>query len=347
MRDAQSPILKLEYSLAGGPWQLVYPADGLADSPEERYEIPLASDADAARIVVRATDLLAERHRAAAAIDRSTDTASRVHFGADAPYSSRGERWWTASGLAPTATSVSPKRNRLMLVEQRLGVAAIVGVHRCQVDDVALRRVSAIGERVDEVALRSACRASPASRERRRDVECVVAGSPISTSISACSASSPPASLTSEQHARRRAEVADQRRERVFAHRRRSEQRADGEQNTVETNVAATEPPPTIDPVPVVDARGGNTPRHDCADSARDPADDARRQPEHGRHRRHPLRRRAQHVADPAQRRPTASAQRRHELEVLRHAEHRRAPAARRRRTRRIVANARHLHATR
>ncbi len=58
VRDVTSPILKLEYSLAGGPWQLVYPADGLADSPEERYEIPLANDADAARIMLRATDLL-------------------------------------------------------------------------------------------------------------------------------------------------------------------------------------------------------------------------------------------------------------------------------------------------
>ena len=56
--DAQSPIQKLEYSLAGGPWQLVYPLDGLADSPEERYEIPLAAEADAARLMLRATDLL-------------------------------------------------------------------------------------------------------------------------------------------------------------------------------------------------------------------------------------------------------------------------------------------------
>ena len=41
--------------------RLVYPADGLADSPEERYEIPLANDADAARIVLRATRSAAER----------------------------------------------------------------------------------------------------------------------------------------------------------------------------------------------------------------------------------------------------------------------------------------------
>jgi hypothetical protein len=58
VQDALSPIQKLEYSIAGGPWQIVYPADGLADAPHERYEINLASDADAARIVVRATDLL-------------------------------------------------------------------------------------------------------------------------------------------------------------------------------------------------------------------------------------------------------------------------------------------------
>jgi hypothetical protein len=56
--DATSPIDKLEYSVGGGPWQLVYPATGLADSPDERYDIPVATDADLARLVVRATDAL-------------------------------------------------------------------------------------------------------------------------------------------------------------------------------------------------------------------------------------------------------------------------------------------------
>lgn len=58
VRDAQSPIQKAEYSLGGGVWQLIYPSDGLADSPDERYEIPLANEADATRIVIRATDAL-------------------------------------------------------------------------------------------------------------------------------------------------------------------------------------------------------------------------------------------------------------------------------------------------
>ena len=58
VRDAQSAVQKLEYSLGGAPWQVVYPADGLADSPDERYEIALANEADASRAVVRATDAL-------------------------------------------------------------------------------------------------------------------------------------------------------------------------------------------------------------------------------------------------------------------------------------------------
>jgi sugar lactone lactonase YvrE len=58
VHDARSPILKVEYSVGGGPWQLLYPADGLADSPDETYTIDLANDSDGARVVIRATDVL-------------------------------------------------------------------------------------------------------------------------------------------------------------------------------------------------------------------------------------------------------------------------------------------------
>jgi hypothetical protein len=56
--DARSPIQKVEFSVAGGSWQIVYPVDGLADSPDERYELPLAANTDPSQIVIRATDLL-------------------------------------------------------------------------------------------------------------------------------------------------------------------------------------------------------------------------------------------------------------------------------------------------
>lgn len=56
--DTTSPIEKLEYSIGGASWQLVYPVNGVADSPDERYDIAVGSEADLARIVVRATDSL-------------------------------------------------------------------------------------------------------------------------------------------------------------------------------------------------------------------------------------------------------------------------------------------------
>jgi len=65
--DARSPIQKVEFSVAGGPWQIVYPVDGLADAPDERYELPLAANTDPAQIVIRATDLLQNTAAAPAA----------------------------------------------------------------------------------------------------------------------------------------------------------------------------------------------------------------------------------------------------------------------------------------
>lgn len=58
VRDAHSAIQKVEYSRDGNRWQLIFPADGLADSPDERYEIPLQNEADAAKVMIRATDAL-------------------------------------------------------------------------------------------------------------------------------------------------------------------------------------------------------------------------------------------------------------------------------------------------
>jgi len=67
VRDAQSPIQKVEYAVAGGPWQAVDPLDGIADSPTERYEIPLPAGTDVSRVIVRAFDRLQNMASAAAA----------------------------------------------------------------------------------------------------------------------------------------------------------------------------------------------------------------------------------------------------------------------------------------
>jgi hypothetical protein len=59
VRDDASPVRKLETSIDAGRWEEVHPVDGIADSREESYEIPLPPSTGRARIVVlRATDLL-------------------------------------------------------------------------------------------------------------------------------------------------------------------------------------------------------------------------------------------------------------------------------------------------
>jgi sugar lactone lactonase YvrE len=60
VRDDASPVRKLELSVDAGRWEEVHPADGIADSLEESYDIPLpAARAAGPRIVVlRATDSL-------------------------------------------------------------------------------------------------------------------------------------------------------------------------------------------------------------------------------------------------------------------------------------------------
>jgi sugar lactone lactonase YvrE len=58
VRDAQSAVLRLEYSVAGGPWTLVSPADGLADGRTERFEVTGAALDRGVVVAFRATDAL-------------------------------------------------------------------------------------------------------------------------------------------------------------------------------------------------------------------------------------------------------------------------------------------------
>jgi hypothetical protein len=70
VRDAQSAVEQVVYAIAGGGWQPVYPADGLADSPEERFVIDLPEGVEPSDVVIRATDRLQNvASRSAAAVN--------------------------------------------------------------------------------------------------------------------------------------------------------------------------------------------------------------------------------------------------------------------------------------
>jgi hypothetical protein len=58
VRDDASPVRRLEMSTDAGRWEEVHPRDGIADSLEETYEIPLRAAPAGRLVVLRATDLL-------------------------------------------------------------------------------------------------------------------------------------------------------------------------------------------------------------------------------------------------------------------------------------------------
>ena len=58
VRDAQSAIERVEYSLDASLWRPVYPRDGIADSPTEQFQIPLPDDTVPPSVIVRATDVM-------------------------------------------------------------------------------------------------------------------------------------------------------------------------------------------------------------------------------------------------------------------------------------------------
>jgi hypothetical protein len=55
--DEHSPVQKVEYSLEGERWRVVYPTDGIADSRSEDFEIDLGQAANRS-VTIRATDAM-------------------------------------------------------------------------------------------------------------------------------------------------------------------------------------------------------------------------------------------------------------------------------------------------
>jgi hypothetical protein len=58
IRDTDSAILKVEYSLDAQRWQPAFPRDGILDARHEGFDIRLEADAAGRTLVIRATDAL-------------------------------------------------------------------------------------------------------------------------------------------------------------------------------------------------------------------------------------------------------------------------------------------------
>jgi hypothetical protein len=70
VRDEQSAVQRVEYSLDASKWRVAYPVDGIPDSRREEFEVTL-DDADAARsIIIRVTDAMNNVATAVAEIRR-------------------------------------------------------------------------------------------------------------------------------------------------------------------------------------------------------------------------------------------------------------------------------------
>ncbi len=58
VRDTDSAVTKVEYSLDAQRWQTAFPRDGILDARQETFELRLESDAAGRTLVIRATDAL-------------------------------------------------------------------------------------------------------------------------------------------------------------------------------------------------------------------------------------------------------------------------------------------------
>lgn len=70
VRDEQSPVQRVEYSLDASRWRIVHPKDGIPDSRREEFEV-LLDEAEAGRsVIIRATDAMNNVSTAVAEINK-------------------------------------------------------------------------------------------------------------------------------------------------------------------------------------------------------------------------------------------------------------------------------------
>jgi hypothetical protein len=58
VRDEQSAVQRVEYSLDASRWRVAFPVDGIADSRREEFEVTLDETDSARGVIIRATDAM-------------------------------------------------------------------------------------------------------------------------------------------------------------------------------------------------------------------------------------------------------------------------------------------------
>jgi hypothetical protein len=58
VRDDQSPVQRVEYSLDASRWRVVFPKDGIPDSRREDFEVTLDESEAGRGVIIRATDAM-------------------------------------------------------------------------------------------------------------------------------------------------------------------------------------------------------------------------------------------------------------------------------------------------
>ncbi len=58
VRDEQSAVQRVEYSLDASRWRVVYPKDGIPDSRREEFEVTLEEGETGRSVIIRATDAM-------------------------------------------------------------------------------------------------------------------------------------------------------------------------------------------------------------------------------------------------------------------------------------------------
>jgi hypothetical protein len=58
VRDEQSPVHRVEYSLDASRWQVAYPKDGIPDSRQETFEVAIQETDGARNVIIRAADAM-------------------------------------------------------------------------------------------------------------------------------------------------------------------------------------------------------------------------------------------------------------------------------------------------